>query len=167
MTTLPTYYYQIGLSVIVLLLFFTGKYFVKRIIMNRASKYKFDVRRIFYIVGIFNFCLGVIIVTLLSLIWDMSFKGLSIYFASIFTVIGVAFFAQWSILSNITASVLLFFNFSYKVGNKIKIMDGDNSVTGEVANVTLFTFQIKNESGELVNYPYNLFIQKPIIKLSN
>jgi small-conductance mechanosensitive channel len=88
----------------------------------------------------------------------MSFKGLSISFASIFTVIGVAFFAQWSILSNITASVLLFFNFSYKVGNKIKIMDGDNSVTGEVANVTLFTFQIKNESGELVNYPNNLFI---------
>jgi len=166
-TSLPTYYYQIGLSVIVLLLFFTGKYFIKKIIRKRATKHKIEIKRTYYTVRFFNFCLGIIMVTIWSLIWNVSFEGLSIYFASIFTVIGVAFFAQWSILSNITAGVLLFFNYSFKVGNRIKIMDGDNSITGVVTSVSLFNFQIEIESGEMVSYPNNLIIQKPILKLSD
>lgn len=166
-TALPIYYYQIGFSVIVLLLFFAGKFFVKKIITKRATKHKFSINRVYYIVRFLNFCLGVIIVTFWSLIWDISFNGLSIYFASIFTVVGVSFFAQWSILSNITASVLMFFNYSYKVGNRIEIMDGANTVSGVVANVSLFNFQIEVESGDLVTYPNNLIIQKPILKLSD
>jgi len=166
-TSLPTYFFQIGLSIIVFLLIFVGKYFIKRIISKRVAKHNFEIKRSYYIVRILNFCLSVIIVTIWSLIWNVSFEGLSIYFASIFTVIGVACFAQWSILSNITASVILFFNYSYKVGNRIKVIDGDNTVTGVVANVTLFNFQIEVESGEYVNYPNNLIIQKPILKLSD
>lgn len=166
-TTLPTYYYQIGLTILVLLLFFVGKFSIKKIIKKRATSNKFEIKRVYYTVRFFNFCLGIIILALWSLIWNVSFQGLSIYFASIFTVIGVAFFAQWSLLSNITAGVLLFFNYSYKVGNRIKIIDGENSITGVVANISLFNFYIQIESGEMVSYPNNLIIQKPILKLSD
>ena len=100
------------------------------------------------------------------MVWNVSFKGLSIYFASIFTVIGVAFFAQWSILSNVTASIILFFNYSYKIGNKIKVIDGENSVTGTVMDIDLFQLRIKVESGEIVSYPNNLIIQKPSMLLN-
>jgi small-conductance mechanosensitive channel len=61
----------------------------------------------------------------------------------------------------------MFFNYSEKVGNRIEIIDGANTVSGVVANVTLFNFQIEVESGDLVTYPNNLIIQKPILKLSD
>jgi len=70
-----------------------------------------DVKRVIYTIKFFKTSWGIIMLTLISIIWDISFEGLSIYFASIFTIIGVAFFAQWSMLSNITASVILFFQF--------------------------------------------------------
>ena len=165
LTSIPALYFQLGISSIGILLFFAGKYFIKKIVKDRAAKLKFDPRRITYTVKFFNICWAIIILTILAITWDISFTGLSIYFASIFTVIGVAFFAQWSMLSNITASVILFFNYSYKIGNKIKIIDGENSVTGTVVDIHLFQLRIKIASGEIVSYPNNLIIQKPSILL--
>jgi small-conductance mechanosensitive channel len=165
LATLPTYYYQIGISILIIILFLTGNIFIRKVVRRRALKFDIDKTRVFYIVRFFNFLWSVVMITLLFMVWDISFQGLSIYFASIFTVIGVGFFAQWSILSNITAGVLLFFNHSYKVGNKIKIIDGDNSITGVVTNIQLFYFLIKTESGEIISYPNNLIIQKPVQKI--
>jgi small-conductance mechanosensitive channel len=78
-------------------------------------------------------------------------------------VAGVALFAQWSILSNITASVILFFSFPFKIGSKIEIMDDKNSVTGIVEDITFFVIQIRTTNGNMVSYPNNLAIQKGII----
>lgn len=165
LTSIPALYFQLGISSLGVLLFFAGKYFIRKIVKDRAAKFKFDPRRITYTVKFFNICWAIIILTIIAITWDVSFTGLSIYFASIFTVIGVAFFAQWSMLSNVTASVILFFNYSYKIGNKIKIIDGENSVSGTVVDIDLFQLRIKNETGDIVSYPNNLIIQKPSILL--
>jgi small-conductance mechanosensitive channel len=70
-------------------------------------------------------------------------------------------------LSNITASVLLFFNFPFKIGSRIKIMDKDDSVIGVVKDITFFAIQIEDENGDLVSYPNNVAIQKAIVQLKN
>ena len=56
----------------------------------------------------------------LVLIWGVQTKDIFIALSSITTVVGVAMFAQWSILSNITAGVILFFSFPFKIGDVIK-----------------------------------------------
>jgi len=76
-------------------------------------------------------------------------------------------FAQWSILSNVTSSIIIFFTFPAKVGESIKILDGDNSVSGKIVEISLFQIHMLNEQGDLIIYPNNLFMQKPIIKLNN
>lgn len=162
---LPTIYYQLGFTVFGIILFFIGNSLIRKIVKNRSKKNKFDVKRTIYTIKFFKTCWGIIILTLISIIWDISFEGLSLYFASIFTVIGIAFFAQWSMLSNLTASVILFFSYSYKIGHRIKVIDGENSITGKIIDIKPFHFQIQIESGELVNYPNNLILQKPIIQL--
>ena len=95
---------------------------------------------------------------------EVSFQGLSLYFASIFTVIGVALFATWSVLSNLTASVILFFFFPYRIGRKVKIIDGDNSIEGQIVDITLFHIKVETEDDRIVAYPNNLAIQKPIMQ---
>lgn len=106
-------------------------------------------------------------VVVLGIIWEVSLKGLSVYIASILTVVGVGLFATWSIVSNITASVILFFFFPFKIGSKVKIVDGDNSAEGEVIDLSLFSIQIKRLDGQYIYYPNNLAIQKSIVHLKN
>jgi len=45
----------------------------------------------------------------LLLIWGVEVHELTLIFSSVFAVIGIGLFAVWSILSNITSGVIMFF----------------------------------------------------------
>ena len=85
--------------------------------------------------------------------------------SSFFAVLGVAMVAQWSILSNITASITIFFAFPYKIGDRIRILDKDDSVTGIITEIGLFYVRVRDDNGDLVTYPANLILQKPVRRL--
>ncbi|HLT51146.1 MAG TPA: mechanosensitive ion channel domain-containing protein [Arenibacter sp.] len=98
----------------------------------------------------------------LIFIWGVD---IGLVFSSVFAVIGIAFFAQWSILSNITAGVILFFSFPFKIGDKIKIMDKEIDLPGEVyliEDIRAFHIHLRRSNGELFTYPNNLMLQKAI-----
>ena len=44
----------------------------------------------------------------------------------------------------------------------MKIVDKDMAVEGLVIDITLFYIKIKTEEGQIISYPNNLAIQKPI-----
>lgn len=123
-------------------------------------------RRLFYIIKFFNILVYVALFIALSTIWGVEFNGLMVFMSSIFAVIGVALFAQWSILSNLTSSIIIFFTFPAKVGDFIKILDGDNTVSGEIKEISPFQIEIEDEDGNIILYPNNIFLQKPIVKLA-
>ncbi|MFA7082998.1 MAG: mechanosensitive ion channel domain-containing protein [Arcobacteraceae bacterium] len=134
--------------------------------LNKMGLYKEEnEKRIYYISKSINIIVILIAVFLSAAIWSMKFDGILIFISSIFAVIGIALFAQWSILSNITSSVIIFFTFPAKVGESIKILDGDNGVSGKIVEISLFQIHMLSDDGDLIIYPNNLFIQKPIIKL--
>ena len=91
---------------------------------------------------------------------------MSLFLSSIFAVLGVALVAQWSILSNITASFLIFFVFPYRVGDLIKVVEKDEDVRGKIIDITMFHVLIQHESGTVITYPNNLILQKGVLKLS-
>lgn len=156
---------ELVLTFILIILFFIAKKIVSKLIKNHATRLMHSKSRVTYVIKISNFGLSAVFITLIAIVWEISFSGLSIYFASFFTIAGVALFASWSILSNITAYAIIFFYFPFKIGSKIRIIDGDNSVEGNVEDMTLFFISIKLPTGEYVNYPNNLAIQKPIKEL--
>ena len=158
-------YAEIGITFILIIIFFIFKKIIRRIIKKHGLNHDLSKSRTTYIIKLSNFGLSVVFITVAAIVWEVSFSGLSIYFASFFTVVGVAFFASWSLLSNITAYAIIFFYFPFKIGSIIKIIDGDNSVEGKVDDITFFFIKIKLSTGELVTYPNNLAIQKPIKEL--
>ncbi len=156
-------YLQIILTVAVLVVFIIGKAITRKIVRGHANKSdKSDLARISYVTKSINFGLALFLASLIAIIWNISFQGLSIYFASFFTIAGVALFAQWSILSNITASVILFFFYPYRIGSKVKIIDGDNSIEGLIIDITLFAIIIETEDKQEISYPNSLAMQKPM-----
>ncbi|MDW3191742.1 MAG: mechanosensitive ion channel [Cytophagales bacterium] len=156
---------QIGLTLLTVLLFLLLRLLFSRRVVKRALRYNFEDTRTIYIKKAINAGLTVLMLVVLGIIWEISLKGLSLYVASVLTVVGVGLFANWSIVSNITASVILFFFFPFKIGSKVKIMDGDNSAEGEVLGVSLFSIQIRRADGQDIYYPNNLAIQKSIVHL--
>ena len=80
---------------------------------------------------------AVVTATLLILagVWGLDFSRLVVLASSFFAVLGVAMVAQWSILSNITASITIFFAFPYKIGDRIRILDKDDTVTGVITEI--------------------------------
>lgn len=124
-------------------------------------------KRIFYIEKVLGIILFFTSLLLLSLIWSIDLKGASLIVSSVFAVVGVALFAQWSILSSVTASIIIFFTFPAKIGDRIRIVDGDDSMEGEIIEISLFQIEMRNASGDIILYPNNQLLQKPVIKLTD
>ena len=89
-------------------------------------------------------------------------EDLVVIFSSVFAVIGIALFAIWSILSNITSGIIMFLSFPYKVGDKIQIHDKDFPLEGIIEDIRAFQLHLRMENGNLVTYPNNLMLQKGV-----
>lgn len=111
---------------------------------------------------------SVILIVALILIWGVPIDRISTVLASVFAVIGVALFASWSILSNVTAGVILFFTFPYKIGDRIRILDKDLPEPLEciVEDIRAFHLHLRKANGELVTYPNTLMLQKAVALLA-
>lgn len=109
-----------------------------------------------------NILVSLIAIFALAFAWGIGYKDLSLIFSSVFAVIGVALFAIWSILSNVTSGIILFFSFPYKIGDKIRIHDKDAPIIGVIDDIKAFHLHIINDEGELVTYPNNLILQKAV-----
>jgi small-conductance mechanosensitive channel len=106
--------------------------------------------------------INILVVIALIIIWGVQTKDIFIALSSITTVVGVAMFAQWSILSNITSGVILFFSFPFKIGDVIKIHDKDFPIEAEIEDIGAFHVYLKTIDGEKIIYPNNLLLQKGI-----
>ena len=102
----------------------------------------------------------------LFLLLGIQYSQLSVFLSSVFAVIGVALFAQWSILSNITSSLIIFFAFPYRVGDVIRIIDGNDDLSGTIEEISLFHVIIL-QGEALITYPNSLMLQKAVIKVSH
>jgi small-conductance mechanosensitive channel len=109
-----------------------------------------------------NLILLLVTSAFLSLIWGVNQSELVIFIGSFLAVLGIAFFAQWSILSNITSGIIIFFSHPVKLDDTISIMDKDYQIEGRVSDIGFFFVIIKTKEGERVIVPSNVFVQKMI-----
>ncbi len=125
------------------------------------------------IVKYISIALTLVAIALLTLIWGVNFRDLGVLLSSVFAVIGVALFAQWSILSNITAGVIIFFSYPFKIGNTIRIMDkeiADAEAINEnifvIEDIRAFHLHLRRRNGEILTYPNSLVLQKGVSLVS-
>ncbi len=137
---------------------------VSSLLLNKIGVGKsVSVYRLKYITKTIHIGLIVFYSALLITFLSIEYSQVLIFLSSIFAVLGVALFAQWSILSNITASLIIFFGFPYRVGDYVKIIDKEADVSGIIEEISLFHVIIKNGE-EQVSYPNTLLLQKPVLQ---
>jgi small-conductance mechanosensitive channel len=83
-----------------------------------------------------------------------------LFATSVITVLGVALFAEMSILSNITACLVLFFQHPVKIGDRIKVYDQDHWVEGELIDITYFFVFLRTEEDGVVSIPNSVLLKE-------
>jgi small-conductance mechanosensitive channel len=147
---------------ILLLLVFALRIITSRLVRRFATVTHIIEHRTNLVIKYLHLLTTILAIIALILIWGVQPKDIIIAISSITTVVGVAMFAQWSILSNITSGIILFFSFPFKIGDIIRIHDKDFPIVAEIEDIRAFHVQLKTKEGEMIIYPNNLLFQKGI-----
>lgn len=145
-------------TVIFIIIRVTMSYFV-----NAFSKRKNKVaQRANLVMKYVDFILLILATIFGFLIWGLDVKSVGVYASSVFALIGIGFFAQWSVLSNMTSGVIIFFTFPYKIGDRIKIHDKDFPIIAIIEDIKAFHMTLRTDDGGLHTYPNSLLLQKGV-----
>jgi small-conductance mechanosensitive channel len=140
--------------------------FASRAILALGASKAVNAYRITYITKTVRLAITAFFATLLLMLLGIEYSQLSVFLSSVFAVIGVALFAQWSILSNITASLIIFFGFPYRVGDSVRVLDKDDDISGVIEEISLFHVLIR-KGDDLITYPNSMILQKAVVKLAD
>ncbi|MGB2761858.1 MULTISPECIES: mechanosensitive ion channel domain-containing protein [Maribacter] len=160
-------------SLIVLIVILVLKFLFTTAVRKVSKISDYNPVRTNLIIKFINIALTIIAMVVLTLVWSVNYRDLGVMLSSVFAVIGVALFAQWSILSNITAGVIIFFSFPFKIGNTIRILDKElldpNNTDLDkfvIEDIRAFHLHLRRSNGEILTYPNNLVLQKGVILIS-
>jgi small-conductance mechanosensitive channel len=162
---MESYKIQIIESLVLIVLLVISSKILERLIDQAGVKYTYHKTRIKVIKKVVSFLLYLIFIGVLLLIWGIAPAQLAAYIASLFTVVGIAFLAQWSIVSNITSTLIIFFNHQVNIGDRIVILDKDYQIEGKISDIGIFFIIIKVSENEYVSLPSNVFMQKMVKKI--
>lgn len=161
-TFLENYQNQLIVTGIVLISLVLIRYITHFTVTKIAKKNEINDARIRLIRRYITVTLFLIALVIEAIIFGTEFKELAFLLSSVFAVIGIGLFAVWSILSNVTSGIIMFFNFPYKVGDKIAIHDKDFPIIAIIEDIRAFQLHLRTENGDLVTYPNNLILQKAV-----
>lgn len=146
-------------SIAAFVCYLVGSSITKRLVTRFAlargigDKRSLPIRKVLRFLWVFVFIIA------LGFIWGYDLRGLYAASVGVFALVGIAFFAVWSILSNITTSIIIFFRFPMKIGDTLRLPEVDG-LSGKIVDITLFHIILEDAKGNTIAVPNNVAIQK-------
>jgi len=147
-------------TIIAVSTFFILRFVTVKSLMKIQNKYNYSKYRIRPILKFVNLLIFTILIILIIAIWGVEKSKLLTFITSVLTVVGIALFAQWSILSNISSALIIFVSHPVKLGESVTILDKEFDIKGQVADIGLFYVILKIDTNERIMIPNNIFLQK-------
>jgi small-conductance mechanosensitive channel len=155
-------YQKIIETTIVLIILVLVRQIVLKQVIKRFLLAKFSLPRKQLTMKLLNFLFFIALVIVMAGVWGLKGEQILTYVASTLTILGVAFFAQWSLLSNITSGLILFFYHPLKLGDTLSIIDKDFPLEGTVEDITFFFLHIRDNENRVYTIPNSIVIQKTL-----
>lgn len=99
-------------------------------------------------------------VILISDVYGADLQGIWTMLSATLALVALGFVAVWSVLSNISCTVLILFFRPYEIGDEVEFIDP--VAKGTVVSLNFGYTTLRDEAGGLVQIPNNLFFQKII-----
>jgi small-conductance mechanosensitive channel len=109
-----------------------------------------------------DYAMFILVCIALVAVWGLDADSIFGFIGGTLAVIGVAFFAQWSILSNITSGIIMFFTFPFRIGDVIRVHDKDFPIEAQIEDIKAFHTILRTREGEIITYPNSLLLQKGV-----
>ncbi|MBP6759116.1 MAG: mechanosensitive ion channel family protein [Flavobacterium sp.] len=167
MDLLNDYTKELVASGILFILLILTRFIVSKLVRSFAKRSQTIEKRTRLVLKYIHLLMNIVAAFALIIIWGVQTKDIFFVLSSFTTIVGVAMFAQWSILSNITSGIILFFSFPYKIGDNIIIHDKDFPIEAEIEDIGAFHVYLKTQKGEMIVYPNNLMLQVGITILKH
>jgi len=132
-----------------------GRHLIRNAVVRSAFKAKEERE----ILRLLNLLIVLVASVLLTAIWGVKQSELLIFATTVITVLGVAFFAEMSILSNITACLVLFFQHPIKIGDTITVFDAAHPIEGELIDITYFFVFIRTADRGTITIPNSMLLK--------
>ena len=107
--------------------------------------------------------IGLFGILILVLVWGIDVSSLIVFAGTTITLLGVALFASWSLLSNVTAYFVLLVHPLIRRGEFIRIIDLDNFAEGYISELTLLSVKLTTEDDGVMIYPNNLLLGRVVL----
>jgi MscS family membrane protein len=153
---------QLIATIIVIMAIYFLKLIINKIILKYGNHTHIKELRTRVVIKYSSILINILGFVLLITIWGVTPEWIFATFASFFAIVGVAFFAQWSLLSNVTAGFIIYFTVPFRIGDTIKIIDKDNPIEATVEDIKAFYVVLRTKDGFPVTFPNNLILQKAI-----
>jgi hypothetical protein len=88
--------------------FFILRFAIIKFISKIQNKYDYSKYRMRPILKFINLAVFIILITIIIAIWELNRQNFDFIITSVLAVIGIALFAQWSILSNISSALIFY-----------------------------------------------------------
>lgn len=151
-------------TLVVVVLFLLFRVVLRNMITKAGKKFDYQKSRVKTSKRVISTALFIIALAFILMIWGVDQSDLFFFISSALTVMGIALFAQWSILSNITSGLIIYLNHPVKIGDSITIIDRDYEIDGRIATIGLFFLTLETNKGDEITIPCNLFLHKMIRK---
>jgi len=149
-----------GIVIVCFVLFkFINSYLLKHFVAQ--SYFKLSEKK--DVLKLINLLLFVVFLIVLISIWSVKQENILVFASSIITVFGVALFAEMSILSNITACLILFFQHPIKIGDHISVSFEGKDIEGELIDISFFFMYIRDKNNNMITIPTSVVLQKTIV----
>lgn len=135
----------------------------RRITKKITAVKNLDPNRKKVVLNVFYFVYYILFFAGVFAILGIDLQELSIFLSSILAILGIAFVAQWSHLSNLTASIIIFFYHPLKIGDTVKLLDKEFDFVGVVEDISGFYITIRNkDTNQDIVIPNSMVLQKGI-----
>lgn len=159
----PPILFKFILSALVIVLFLTSRWLIRKSISRLGRKYHHEPNRTAATKRILVLSLYAITIVVLVIVWGGNLNNLWISLGSILGVIAIGFFAIWSILSNIVAGIIIYAINPFKITDTLTLVEKD--VTGKVLDIGLIYTKLQDKDG-IFTVPNNVFFQQ-IVKVKS
>ncbi len=133
---------------------------IASIVARRLINARFGLMRQKVVSRLLKIIYLVVLVIILAGIWGLEGTQVLAFVTTTLTILGIGFFAQWSLLSNITSGLILFFNHPLRIGDFISILDKDFPIEGEVVDISLFFLYVRDSDGRIFSISNTVVMQK-------
>lgn len=154
--------YKIAGSLAAVAAYLVIRWFRNRAIDRIAARRRFSPGRVAATRRVVRVVSRMALVIVIAVIFSIKIQGLLAVSGAVLATAGFAFLTEWSILSNVTASIIMFWRFPIHIGDRIAVLDNP-ALSGVVRDMTPFFIIVTDENGNTVTIPNNAAFQRSIV----